>query len=72
MCMAGGQGKEGAEVLMREKGGGGGPWGPSWRGGLEGLVGRETAERLGGRQKPVVAELESYRATRLFVRSQDA
>lgn len=30
----------------------------SWREGLEGLVGRETAERWGVGQKPVVVELE--------------
>lgn len=60
--MAGGKGKEGEKVLMREKHGTGGPWGRSWRGGLEGLVIKEIAERR--EQKLVVAELESYRATR--------
>lgn len=59
--MAGGKGKEGEKVLMREKRGTGGPWGPSWRGGLEGLVIKKTAERR--EQKLVVAELEGYRAT---------
>lgn len=60
--MAGGKGKEGENVLMREKRGTCGPWGPSWRGGLEVLVIKETAERR--EQKLVVAELESYRTTR--------
>ena len=49
-------------MLMREKHGTGGPWGQIWRGGLEGLVIKEIAERR--EQKLVVAELESYRATR--------
>lgn len=49
-------------MLMREKRGTCGPWGPSWRGGLEVLVIKETAERR--EQKLVVAELESYRTTR--------
>ena len=60
--MAGGKGKEGEKVLMREKHGTGGPWGQIWRGGLEGLVIKEIAERR--EQKLVVAELERYRATR--------
>lgn len=36
---------------MSEIGGGGGPWGSSWRGGLKGLIGRETAERVGARNQ---------------------
>lgn len=60
--MAGGKGKEGQKVLMREKHGTGGPWGWNWRGRLEGLVIKEIAESR--EQKLVVAELESYRATR--------
>lgn len=34
-------------MLMRERGEKGGPWGSTWRGGLEGLLGKETSEGVG-------------------------